>query len=153
MANTYTQIHVQFVFAVKYREALIQNEWRGNLHRYITGIFQKNDHKMLQINSMPDHIHIFIGMRPHQAISKLIQNVKTESSKWIKNEKLCSKAFAWQEGYGAFSYAKSQVPSVIKYIQNQEAHHKKETFLDEYRKFLIAFEVEWEEQYIFKELI
>ena len=107
---------------------------------------------MLQINSMPDHIHIFIGMRPHQSISSLIQNVKTESSKWIKAEGFCQKAFAWQEGYGAFSYAKSQVADVVRYIQNQEVHHQKETFLDEYRKFLRAFEIDWDEQYIFKEL-
>ena len=90
-------------------------------------------------------------MRPHQSISSLIQNVKTESSKWIKEENLCNN-FAWQEGYGAFSYSKSQVNDVIHYIQNQEIHHRKETFLDEYRKFLKAFEIEWDEQYIFKEL-
>ena len=152
MPNTYTQLHIQFVFAVKYRAALIEKIWSERLHQYITGMFQENDHKMLQINSMPDHIHIFIGMRPHQSISALIQNVKTESSKWIKAENLCSLPFAWQQGYGAFSYAKSQVPDVIRYIQNQEIHHRKETFLDEYRKFLIAFGIEWEEKYIFKEL-
>lgn len=152
MANSYTQIHIQFVFAVKYRAALIGNEWKERLHQYITGIFQGNKHKMLQINSIPDHIHIFIGMRPHQSISSLIQNVKTESSKWIKAQNLCSYPFAWQEGYGAFSYAKSQVADVIRYIQNQEIHHRKETFLEEYRKFLIAFEIEWDEKYIFKEL-
>ena len=152
MANSYTQIHVQFVFAVKYRAALINNDWKERLHQYMTDIFQHNKHKMLQINSMPDHIHIFIGMRPHQSVSSLIQNVKAESSKWIKAENLCSSLFAWQEGYGAFSYAKSQVDDVVRYIKNQETHHKKETFLDEYRKFLIAFEIEWDEQYIFKEL-
>ena len=102
MPNTYTQIHIHFVFAVKFRKALIKNEWKEKLHKYITGIFQGNQHKMLQINSMPDHIHVFIGMRPHQSISALIQNVKTESSKWIKEQNLCSYPFAWQEGYGAF---------------------------------------------------
>ncbi len=152
MANTYTQIHIQFVFAVKYRAALIENEWKGRLYQYITGIFQNNQHKMLQINGMPDHIHIFIGMRPHQSISSLIQNVKTESSKWIKEQKLCSGPFAWQEGYGAFSYSKSHVDNVIRYIQNQEIHHRKETFLDEYKRFLDAFEIEWDEKYIFKQL-
>jgi len=152
MPNSYTQIHIQFVFAVKYRAALIDKEWKERLHQYITGIFQENKHKMLQINSMPDHIHIFVGMRPHQSISSLIQNVKTESSKWIKEQNLCSKLFAWQEGYGAFSYAKSQVSDVVRYIKNQEIHHSKLTFLDEYRKFLTAFEIDWDEQYIFKEL-
>ena len=151
MPNSYTQIHIQFVFAVKYRAALIEAEWKERLHQYITGIVQENKHKMLQINSMPDHIHILIGMRPHQSISMLIQNVKTESSKWVKHQNLSS-SFAWQEGYGAFSYGKSQVSNVIRYIKNQELHHQKETFLDEYKKFLAAFEIEWDEQYIFKEL-
>jgi putative transposase len=152
MPNSYTQIHIQFVFAVKYRAALIDNTWKERLHQYITGIFQENKHKMLQINSMPDHIHIFIGMRPHQSISALIQNVKSESSKWIKAQDLCKFQFAWQEGYGAFSYSKSQMPQVIRYIQNQEIHHRKETFLSEYKNFLKAFEIDWEEKYIFKEL-
>lgn len=119
MANTYSQLHVQLVFAVKYRAALIQKSWQPRLHEYITGIFQNNEHKMLQINSMPDHIHIFIGMRPHQSISALVQNVKTESSKWIKENKFCKSAFAWQEGFGAFSYSKTHVDRVIRYIQNQ----------------------------------
>ena len=152
MANSYTQVHIQFVFAVKYRAALIDSEWKERLHQYITGIFQGNKHKMLQINSMPDHIHIFIGMRPHQSMSSLIQNVKTESSKWVKEQNLCLYPFAWQEGYGAFSYAKSQVDDVIRYIQNQETHHRKETFLNEYKKFLTVFDIEWDERYIFKEL-
>ena len=152
MANSYTQLHIQFAFAVKYRQALIQPIWKERLHEYITGIFQKNNHKMLQINSMPDHIHIFIGMGPTQSIASLIQNVKAESSKWIKDKKFCTTPFAWQEGYGAFSYSKSHMPDVIRYIQNQEAHHQKETFLNEYRKFLTAFEIEWEEKYIFKDL-
>lgn len=150
MANTYTQLHTQFVFAPKYRAALIQKEWQDRLYQYITGIFQANDHKMLQINGMPDHIHIFIGMRPTQSISSLIKNVKIESSKWIK-ENGFSKSFAWQDGYGAFSYSKSHVPNVIRYIQNQQVHHKKETFLNEYRKMLRAFEIEYDERYIFKE--
>ncbi len=151
MPNTYTQLHIQFIFAVKYRAALIQKEWKERLHQYITGIFQANDHKMIQINSMPDHIHILIGLRPHQSISSLIQNVKTESSKWIKEQKFCTSPFAWQQGYGAFSYSKSHLQNVIRYIQNQEMHHKKETFTDEYKHFLKAFEIDYEDQYIFKE--
>ena len=150
MANTYTQIHIQFVFAVKYRQALISPEWKERLHQYITGIFQRNHHKMLQINSMPDHIHIFIGMRPDQSVSSLMQLVKSESSKWVIENDLCSSKFSWQEGYGAFSYAKTQVADVVRYIQNQEIHHKKELFLDEYRKFLVAFEIEWDERFIFE---
>ena len=149
MANSYTQLHVQFVFAVKYRQALIKKEWKERLHEYLTGMFQENRHKMLQINSMPYHIHIFIGLNPHQSISSLIQNVKSESSKWINAQNFCEQRFAWQEGYGAFSYAKSQVANVIGYIQNQEIHHRKESFLDEYRKYLTAFEMDWDERYIF----
>lgn len=114
MPNTYTQLHVQFVFAVKYRLPLIQTEWKQELHRYMTGIFQANDHKMIQINSMPDHIHIFIGLRPHQSIAGLVQNVKSESTKWINKEKLCTSAFAWQQGYGAFFYSKGHVDNVIR---------------------------------------
>ena len=145
MPNTYFKLHIQLVFAVKYRAGLIHREWKEDLHKYITGIFQQNNHKMLQINSMPDHIHIFIGMRPHQSISALVQNVKTESSKWVKAKKLCKGFFNWQEEYGAFSYSKSHVPNVIRYIQNREIHHRKETFLDEYRKMLKLFEVDFDE--------
>ena len=152
MTNTYTQVHIQFIFAVKYRAALIQKTWKDELHKCITGILQKNEHKMAQINSMPDHIHMLIGMRPTQSISSLVQNVKTESSKWIKDKKFSLSPFAWQEGYGAFSYSKSHVPAVIRYIQNQESHHKKEIFLNEYRHILNLFEIEHDEQYIFKEL-
>jgi len=100
---------------------------------------------------MPDHIHILIGMRPNQSLSDIVKNVKTESSKWIKTEKFCPSPFAWQEGYGAFSYSRSHVQDVIRYIQNQETHHKKETFLAEYNRLLNAFEIEYDEQYIFKE--
>jgi putative transposase len=151
MANTYTQLHIQLVFAVKYRAALIEQEWKPRLLQYMTGIFQQNEHKMLQINSMPDHIHILIGMRPNQSLSSLVQNVKSESSKWINENKLCKSQFAWQEGFGAFSYSKTHVDEVIRYIQNQEIHHKKETSLDEYKKMLKAFEIEYNERYIFKE--
>jgi putative transposase len=153
MPNTYTKLHIQLVFAVKFRAALIHKEWKEDLHKYITGIFQRNDHKLLQINSMPDHIHIFIGMRPHQSISAIVQNVKTESSKWIKTQKFCNGFFGWQDSYGAFSYSKSHVPDVIRYIQNQEIHHQKETFLDEYRKMLKLFDIEYDEKYIFTQPI
>ena len=120
------------------------------MHKYITGLIQDHDHKMLQINSMPDHIHIFLGLRPHEAISSLAQHVKSETTKWIK-AKGFAPSFAWQEGFGAFSYSRSHVPDVIRYIQNQEAHHKKECFLDEYRRMLKAFDIDFDEQYIFKE--
>ncbi len=156
MANTYTQLHIQFVFAVKYRLALIQKEWKERLHQYITGIIQRKDgketpHKMLQINSMPDHIHILIGLRPHQSISSLAQNIKTESTIWVNENNFCEIPFAWQAGFGGFSYSKSHVDRVIRYIQNQEIHHKKETFLDEYLQMLKVFEIDYDERYTFKE--
>ena len=108
---------------------------------------------MLQINGMSNHIHLLAGIRPSQSISAIVQNMKTESTKWIKAKKFCTAPFAWQEGYGAFSYSKSHVPQVIRYIQNQEAHHKKQTFLDEYRYFLKVFGIDYDEQHIFKELV
>jgi putative transposase len=149
MANTYTQLHIHLVFAVKFRQALLQPSWKEELHRYITTLFQAHDHKLLQVNSMPDHLHAFIGLRPTEAISSLVQHVKAESSKWVK-AKMLMPSFAWQDGFGAFSYSRSSVPDVIRYIQNQEAHHQKESFLDEYKRMLQAFEIDFEEQYIFK---
>ncbi|MFD2908160.1 IS200/IS605 family transposase [Flavobacterium ardleyense] len=153
MANTYTQIHVRFVFAVKYRNGLIHSSFKEELYQYIAGIIKKNNHKLLAINGVEDHIHIFIGMRPTQSISDLLQDIKGSSSKWINEKKFLKVKFEWQEGYGAFSYSKSHVANVIRYIQNQEVHHKKESFKDEYLKFLEAFAIEYDERYIFKEPI
>ena len=138
--------------AVKKRTGLIQKEWKDELCKYITGIIQYHDHKLLAINGMPDHLHVFFGMRPTQSLSDLMQDVKGNSSKWINEKKFIKDEFEWQEGYGAFSYSKSQVPKVIGYIHNQEAHHRKITFLDEYRNFLKKFEVDYDERYIFKTL-
>ena len=153
MANTYTQIHIHAVFAPKYRDAVLDKSWRPDLFRYITGIVQNYVHKMLQINGMDDHLHLFFGMRPTQALSKLMQQVKEDSTNWIKDNGLVRGKFLWQEGYGAFSYSKTQVPQVIKYIQEQEIHHAKKTFLEEYVAFLKAFEVEYDERFIFKPLV
>lgn len=153
MANTYTQIHIQFVFAVKFRNGLIHSSYKEELYQYISGIIKANNHKLLAINGMSDHLHIFIGMRPTQSISELLQDIKGSSSKWINEKKFLKVKFEWQEGYGAFSYSKSHVNDVISYIQNQENHHKKESFRDEYLKFLKAFEVDYDERYIFKEPI
>lgn len=153
MANTYTQIHIHFVFAVKFRNGIIQSEWKDSLYKYITGIIQNNGHKLLSINGMPDHIHILIGIRPSQSVSDLMKDVKQGSSLWINENKLAKCHFEWQEGYGAFSYSKSQIPSIINYIQNQELHHKNKTFREEYLEFLEKFEIEFDERFIFKELI
>jgi putative transposase len=152
MANTYTQIHIQTIFAVKRRTALIQKEWKDELYKYITGIIRTYDHKILAINGMPDHLHIFFGMRPVQSLSDLMQDVKGSSSKWINEKRFIKDKFEWQEGYGAFSYSKSQASKVIAYIQNQETHHKKVSFLNEYKTFLVKFEVDYDDRYIFKEL-
>ena len=153
MADTYTQIHIHFVFAVKFRDGIIQSKWKEDLYKYMTGIIQNNNHKFLAINGMPDHIHILIGLRPAQSISDLMKEVKQSSSKWINQNKLTNGHFEWQEGYGAFSYSKSQINQVVSYIQNQELHHKKKTFKEEYLDFLKKFEIDYDEKFIFKELI
>jgi len=150
MANTYTQIHIQTVFAVQNRQSLIIDDWKDDLYKYITAIIQNNDHKLLQINGMPDHLHILFGMRPVQSLSDLMKQVKKDSSKWINENRLARGKFSWQEGYGAFSYSKSQKPRVIKYIQNQEEHHKTRTFRDEYLALLEAQGIDFDERYIFK---
>lgn len=151
MPNTYTQIHIQFVFVVKYRKAMIDKSFKEELYQYITGIVQSYGHKMLAINGVEDHVHVFIGMRPTQSISDLMQDVKGSSSKWINDKKLLNVKFEWQEGYGAFSYSKSHVQNVINYIKKQEQHHAKQTFQDEYLEFLKKFDIEYDERYIFKE--
>ena len=150
MANTYRQIHLHVIFAVQNRNALIQDSWEEKLYKYITGIVQQYGHKMLQINGMPDHVHLLIGMRPTQSLSDLMKQVKGSSTEWINENKWTRHKFSWQAGYGAFSYAKSEVPRVIKYIQNQKEHHRTKTFTEEYMEFLEAFEVDFDERYIFK---
>ena len=151
MANTYSQIHLHFVFAPKYRAALIQPAWENELYKYISGVVHANKHKLLVINGMPDHVHMVVGFRPAQSISDFMQDVKASSSKWIREQKFLSSRFEWQSGYGVFSYSKSQAPEVIRYIENQKEHHWKFNFLEEYKLFLQKFEVDFEEKYIFKE--
>lgn len=150
MANTYTQIHIQAVFAVQNRNCIIQNIWKEELYKYITGIIQNHNHKVLAINGMPDHLHILFGMRPTQSLSDLLQDIKGNSSKWINQEGFVEGKFTWQEGYGAFSYSKSNLKTVINYIENQEQHHKKRTFSEEYLDLLSEFEMEYDERYVFK---
>lgn len=152
MANTYTQIHIHCIFAVKYRLAIIKAEWKERLHQYITGIVQNHNHKMIAINSMPDHLHMLFGMRPTQSLSDLMRIVKGDSSEWINRERFTNVPFRWQEGFGGFGYEKKRIPVVADYIANQELHHQKKTFLEEYTEFLNNFEVVYDEQYLFKEL-
>lgn len=153
MANTYTQIHIQFIFAVKFRTALIHNSWKDELYKYITGIVQNNNHKLLIINGMPDHIHLLVGMRPAQSISNLLKDIKGSSSGWINEKGFTNSEFKWQTGYGAFSYGKSQVNDVISYIKNQEKHHRKKSFREEYLEFLEKFNIDFDKRYIFKPLV
>ena len=152
MPNNYTQLYIHCVFAVKFREAVLNPEWDKRLRLYITAIVQNNGHKMHAINTMPDHLHMFIGLNPAQSLSKLMQLVKGDSSEWVNKERLTTKKFHWQSGYGAFSHSKSQISRVAGYIENQQKHHAKKAFLDEYRKMLENFSVAYDEQYIFKEM-
>ena len=149
MANTYTQIHIHAIFTVTGRNCIIRNNWKDELYGYITGIIQNHNHKVLAINGMPDHVHVFLGMRPVQSLSELMQCIKSDSSAWINKKGFTSKRFSWQAGYGAFSYSKSNVNNVIDYIKNQEIHHRKKTFIEEYLNFLERFEIDFEERYIF----
>ncbi len=132
MANTYTQSYFHLVFAVKNRGALIKNEWKNDLEKYITGIVQNHKHKMLAIGSMPDHIHIFIGYNVNHLIPDLVEEIKTSSNAWIKYNKLSKYSFQWQRGYSSFTHSHSQIDAVVKYVFNQETHHKKQTFKEEY---------------------
>jgi putative transposase len=152
MADTYSQIYIQFVFAVQNRKSLIHPDWETELYKYITGIIQNKSHKMIAINGMPDHLHMFIGFQPVDHMSELIKVVKGESSKWIKERGLIKRGFKWQEGYGAFSYSRSHIDRVYHYIQNQEEHHKKKTFRQEYIELLKKFDIDYDERYIFKEV-
>ena len=152
MANTYTQIYLQFVFAVQDRVSLIRSEWKDELYKYMTGIVQNNNHKLIAINGMPNHIHIFIGYKPYQLIPDLLQDVKGDSSKWINKRGLVKGKFSWQAGYGAFSYSSSQIDEVVKYIKNQKQHHKKKTFREEYIEFLEQFHVPYDDRYILKDI-
>lgn len=149
MANTYTQIHIHAVFAVQNRDCIIENQWKNELYKYITGIIHNHNHKLLAINGMPDHIHILFGMRPVQSLSYLLQEIKGNSSKWINERKFTRNKFSWQEGFGGFSYGKSQLPQIIQYIEQQEKHHKRKPFIEEYKGFLEAFDVPYNERYIF----
>jgi putative transposase len=153
MPNTYTQLNLHYIFAVKFRNAVISPSWETELYKFITTIFQDNGHKIIQLNGVADHIHILAGLNASQSISLTIQKVKSESSKWVNSKRFLPSKFAWQEGYAAFTYSKSQLPEVIRYIQNQKLHHEKQTFIEEYMRFLTAFEVPFEEKYIFNELM
>lgn len=152
MPNTYTQLFIHYVFAVQNRMSLINELWRADLYKYINGIIEQQGHKLYIINGIPDHIHLLISMNPKQAPSDLMYHIKRSSSLWINQNKLVKGKFAWQEGFGAFTLGKSQLPQKIEYIKNQKEHHKKCTFIEEYLEFLKEYEIEFDERYIFKPL-
>ncbi|MEI8115672.1 MAG: IS200/IS605 family transposase [Bacteroidia bacterium] len=149
MADTFTQCYFHLVFAVKNRDALIKKFWKNELEMYITGIVRNHKHKLLAINSMPDHIHIFIGYNINQLVPNLIEEIKTSSNLWIKKENLSKFHFEWQKGYGAFTHSHSQIDAVVKYILNQEVHHQKKSFREEYLEILKKNEIQFKGEYVF----
>jgi REP element-mobilizing transposase RayT len=153
MANTYHQIYLQTVFAVKYRKAMIDKTWKSKLLGVIGNLINETSCKTIIVNGTEDHIHCFLGLKPVVSVSELMKTVKAKSSKYINDHKLTNERFEWQTGYGVFSYSQSQVDRVYKYIMNQEAHHRKIKFKDEYQELLKKFRVEYDEQYIFEDLI
>jgi len=153
MANTYHQVYIQAVFAVKYREAVISKDWRPMLLGVIGTLINETTCKTIIVNGVEDHVHCFLGLKPVVSISELMKTVKAKSSKYVNDHQLTKSRFEWQEGYGVFSYSHSHIDKVYKYIANQEEHHKKQTFKDEYREFLDKFEVAYDERYIFEDLI
>lgn len=150
MAGTFSQIYIQVVFTVKGWENLIGKEWKDELHKYIAGIIKGKEQKPIIVNGMPDHIHAFVGLRPAMAISDLVRDIKNNSSNFINEKKLVKGKFSWQEGYGAFSYSHSHIQNVYDYILNQEEHHRKKTFKEEYINFLKKFEIDYNEKYLFE---
>ena len=152
MANTYHQIYIQTVFAVKHREAQIDKTWKPELCGVIGNLINEMGCKTLIVNGVEDHVHCFLGLKPAVSVAELMKVVKAKSSKWVNENQKTKQHFAWQEGYGVFSYSRSQLDNVYKYILNQEEHHKKQTFREEYLNFLIKFEVPYDERYIFEDL-
>jgi putative transposase len=149
MADTFSQIYIQIVFAVKGRQSLIADSWKEELYKYITGIIRNKGQKMLAINGMSDHVHILIGMKPDCCLSDLVREIKKISSDYIKEKRFTRLKFEWQGGFGAFSYGHSSLDNVIFYINNQQEHHQKQTFKEEYIHLLKKFEIKFKEEYVF----
>jgi len=150
MANTFTQLYVQFVFSVKGRENLIKEKFRDELEKLICGIVSEHKCKTYAIYCNPDHTHIFVGLHPTISVSKLIEQVKSGSSNWLNSKKYVVGKFCWQDGYGAFTYSKSHIDKVVKYVLNQPEHHKKQSFKEEYLLFLNKFEIDYDPKYLFE---
>ena len=150
MANTYSQLNIHCIFAVKGRENIITKNFRDELHRYMSGILKNDGSYPLAVGGWKDHVHVFFELPATLAVSKQMQILKSVSSKWINDNKLVLGKFSWQEGYGAFSYARSQRNTVINYIMNQESHHGKKSFRTEYLEMLKNFEVNYDPKYLFE---
>jgi len=150
MANTFSQIYIQTVFAVEGRLSLIRPEFKEDLYKYITGIVRNQGQKLISINGMSDHVHILIGLRPAMALAKLVQEIKADSTNFINRKKWVGGKFSWQEGYGAFSYGHSQLDTIIRYIRNQEQHHRRSSFKKEYLSLLKKFDIAFDDKYVFK---
>jgi putative transposase len=150
MANTYSRIYLQFVFAVRNRASFIAKSNKEELHKYITGLVTNRKSKMLAVHCMPDHTHLFVGFKPVMSISDFIKEIKVETNEFINGKKWIRGRFAWQNGFGVFSYSHSHISNVIRYIQNQENHHRMTTFRREYHAFLDKFQIEYDEKYLFK---
>ncbi len=150
MANTYSQIYIQVVFAVHGRQNLLAKEWRQEVFKYMVGIIKNKGHKSIIVNGVEDHVHAFIGLKPAMALSDLVRDVKNNSTNFINDNNWIKGKFSWQEGYGAFSYSHSQVENVYNYILNQEQHHSRQTFQEEYMDFLSKFEIEHDVKYLFE---
>jgi putative transposase len=153
MANTYYQVYIQAVFAVKYREALITKECKSKILSLIGNLINETGCKTIIVNGTEDHVHCFLGLKPTVSISELMKVIKGKSSKYINDHQLTKFRFEWQEGYGVFSYSQSHIDAVYKYIQNQEEHHKRQNFQDEYLSFLDKFKIPFDERYVFENLI
>lgn len=153
MANTYHQIYLQTVFAVKYRAAVLDKIWRSKVQGVIGNLVNETGCKTIIVNGVEDHIHCLLGLRPAVSVSELMKTVKAKSSKYINDHFLTEERFEWQEGYGVFSYRQRDVDQIYKYIQNQEEHHSKQTFRQEYVRLLKEFDTSYDEQYIFQDLI
>jgi putative transposase len=153
MANTYTQIYIQIVFAVQGRQSLIRPQHNDELQKYMTGIISGQGHKLIAINNMPDHFHILVGQRPNVALSDLVRDIKAGSSGFINDRRWVLGRFSWQKGFGAFSYSHSHLDAVIRYIQNQQEHHRGTTFREEYLELLKRFNVSHDERYTFQSVL
>ncbi|MCE2962163.1 MAG: IS200/IS605 family transposase [Chitinophagales bacterium] len=150
MAGTFSQIYIQYVFAVKGRQNLLHKPWREEVFKYISGIIKGKNQKPIIVNGVEDHVHCFVGLKPGMSISDLVRDIKNNSSNFINEQKFLKGKFSWQEGYGAFSYSHSQIENVYRYIENQEEHHRKISFKEEYFDFLEKFEIEYDEKYLFE---